>query len=1422
MKLKHILCLMLIFLISAQITQAGWTAKTSGTTNALHSVYFIGDVGYTVGSSTSIRKSENTGETWTAVTTNTVPQVNSDYKSVWFNDVNTGWVSGTQGRLVKTTDGGSNWTRQAPDPFNNDLYSIEFNGTYGLCVGANATVSYSENTGSTWTPYNGPSLGGDIFDVYMESPSIAYACGENGLIVKTTDGGYNWDVLQVGSATFDLNSIYFATDDIAFAVGTNGTVQKTTDGGSNWSTIDIGTSEDLNAVFFPSAERGYIVGSGGVILVTSDQGSNWYPQYSGITTDLFDIFFTSNNTGYAVGASGVILKTTDGGGIFSADINVTNPMQEEVLISGTTEKIEWETNANISNVKLYYSLDGGTTWIYIDSETASVGEYNWTIPSNISSETCRIKVADSQLESFYGTSDEFTIITRDIEIIKPQAGVTWKVGETRSIEWTTNYNTTLKLQYSTNGGTDWTDITTTPSTNGFYSWTVPTLQQPSTNCKIKIIDNSISTIYAISGAFTITNLSITLNSPIGNEIWYPETAHDIIWEISDNIDLEKIEFSKDGGTTWSLVDEDIAQDDISSPYSWTIPNEPSGQCLIKVSDKDNTEVYDTSDDYFSIPGVKLDDNQSINNGSTLLTGSEVEITWSSHMVETVDLLFSSDDGDTWANIAEGIDAEHKSFTWTVPYSPSVDCKIKIIDPNNTIFYDQTEPADIFSISGLVLTSPVGGEVWVAGTEEQITWQSVDVTNVKLEYTINDGASWTTIEATTLASTGSYDWDIPKTGGYECRIRISDVDAPQISDMSEEFFTLSGNGIYITSPAEGDEWLIGTSYDIQWVVANTDSVKIEYSTDNAATWTKIDSINAKARQISWTPPNTIDPSTECYIRISDAYNADLYSLSGLFKIRNATDNSYRPPQSWQFSNLTGGNSTIIIPTSIFPVIGDDSLKLGDAVGVFYNDGGQLKCAGYSEFDDDNMAITVWGDDPETEEKDGYSINETYIFKVWQSSQGNEYFAKATYSSGNDYYTDNGISILSALKTHTSFPISLPKGWSMISSYLSLTNSSIPFIMHDVEDNMKYMKDDGGYVYYPAEGINNLQVWEQESGYQVYMNEPDVLILRGVPVEPSDYPISIDKNKWYIISYLRSAPMVIDSALRTMGTGGSRDTFYIVKDDMGRIFYPHPYYIRQLDSMKIGEGYKIFCNYNETITYPDNDASGTKIKRNDYNPVLLSENKRRYNPTYSATGNTGTIIIESHNLEYGDEVGVWSSSGLLIGSGRMDEKYCVVNIWGDNQFTSIVDGALPGEELNFSILKHGETHQRKLFLHNTTNLLESGADVADINYYSDMMLKSDAEIESLRAVEETHEINYIKLSPNPANDFVHVAFSLETAANVRIDVINHLGEEVISVETDFYNTGHYNELIELSQLAAGPYYIKISAGGNTQIEKLHIIR
>ncbi len=96
-------------------------------------------------------------------------------------------------------------------------------------------------------------------------------------------------------------------------------------------------------------------------------------------------------------------------------------------------------------------------------------------------------------------------------------------------------------------------------------------------------------------------------------------------------------------------------------------------------------------------------------------------------------------------------------------------------------------------AAVTVTSTNGGESWACGSARTLTWNASAVSTVALEYTLDDGASWSSIGAA-AGATGSYAWTVPDVATTRARVRVSDVANASISDTSDAVFTITSTTV----------------------------------------------------------------------------------------------------------------------------------------------------------------------------------------------------------------------------------------------------------------------------------------------------------------------------------------------------------------------------------------------------------------------------------------------------------------------------------------------------------------------------------------------------------------------------------------------------------------------------------------------------
>ncbi|MEN6446019.1 MAG: SBBP repeat-containing protein [Candidatus Cloacimonas sp.] len=268
------------------------------------------------------------------------------------------------------------------------------------------------------------------------------------------------------------------------------------------------------------------------------------------------------------------------------------------LQAGRNYTINW-TVSGINMVNLAYSCDAGVTWNSIASALpANLGTYEWTVP-NISASTCYLKVSDSAQPAIYDWSDQAFSICK-LQLLSPNGGEIWGTKSRKNISWSENYISNLKLEYSSDKGNSWITIANdifADYYSGSFSWYLPDIN--SSQYLIRISDADDNTIWDVSdNPFTIRPYIIVI-APNGNEYLTVNSIYAILWSITAEVSTVVIDYSIDGGKNWLPVQTSPINAAIGK-YDWLVPNNPSKNCLIKVCNTADRDIYDVSDKVFTI------------------------------------------------------------------------------------------------------------------------------------------------------------------------------------------------------------------------------------------------------------------------------------------------------------------------------------------------------------------------------------------------------------------------------------------------------------------------------------------------------------------------------------------------------------------------------------------------------------------------------------------------------------------------------------------------------------------------------------------------------------------------------------------------------------------------------------------------------
>ena len=347
-----IILILIAFVTNTNSQPYGWFTLNSGTANNLNGVYFSDlNTGLVVGQGGTVLRTTNGGTNFTFQSTGTLNHLFGVY---FINNI-TGYIAGDVGLILKTTNGGTSWGAQSSG-VNVQLQSISFlNANTGFVIGWYGTFLRTTDAGLNWTKFP-TTITTNLTSLSFINSTSGWAVGQFGKLVRTTNGGVNWSEVSTGTA-YQLEYVNFLNVSTGTIVGETGLIRATTNGGANWTSQSSGTGSWLNGMSIQTPVHTTIVGEDGTIRKTSNAGVNWIAQVSNTANWLRKASFVDTNIGYAVGDNGTIIKTTTGGWLLPTAPGLVNPANGTTCFS-MTGTLDWnDVFPPVANYTIQISTD---------------------------------------------------------------------------------------------------------------------------------------------------------------------------------------------------------------------------------------------------------------------------------------------------------------------------------------------------------------------------------------------------------------------------------------------------------------------------------------------------------------------------------------------------------------------------------------------------------------------------------------------------------------------------------------------------------------------------------------------------------------------------------------------------------------------------------------------------------------------------------------------------------------------------------------------------------------------------------------------------------------------------------------------------------------------------------------------------------
>ncbi len=284
-----------VFSVTAQSPVAAIQSKLASK-NLLIDITLAGSNLIAVGERGHILISSD-GEQWQQAN---VP-VNVLLTSVDFKNDKVGFATGHDATLLKTTDGGFNWSVSNYQPeLDKPLLDVKVIGDNVIAVGAYGLFLESFDAGLTWQD----SFQDELLieddrlylndlkeyepDVYQKEKQFMlphfnninvvgeqlFIAGEAGFLAKSDKDGEDWQIIET-----DYFGSYFSiinVDDSQFLAGLRGNLFKSEDQGDSWQALDTGVKATINSAYHYKNVTYFFANSGNIFYTSNNTDINDY------------------------------------------------------------------------------------------------------------------------------------------------------------------------------------------------------------------------------------------------------------------------------------------------------------------------------------------------------------------------------------------------------------------------------------------------------------------------------------------------------------------------------------------------------------------------------------------------------------------------------------------------------------------------------------------------------------------------------------------------------------------------------------------------------------------------------------------------------------------------------------------------------------------------------------------------------------------------------------------------------------------------------------------------------------------------------------------------------------------------------------------------------------------------------------------
>ncbi|MCX6600968.1 MAG: T9SS type A sorting domain-containing protein [bacterium] len=835
-------------------------------------------------------------ENWTAIGPNNI--AGRILSIAWHpTDLNIIYIGSASGGLWKTTNGGTSWvslTDDLPslavgsvalDPTNpNVVYIGTGEGAYNIDAVYGAGILKSTDGGATWNTTGmswtqSQSRAINKIVIHPSTPQTMW-CATNiwsggGGVYRTTDGGASWTRYLSGDAKDlvlhpDSANVLYAAIGYPWGGSSNG-VYKSSDGGLTWtlrsSGLPGGTSMGRMALSISRSNPQTVYAgisrtiSGDASLLgiyrTTDAGASWSLRAS--TPNMYggqgwydivcEVHPTNPDVVFSAGLD--LYKSTNGGTSWSQKTYWNYSPGHSLYAHADHHALAFkpgDPNTVIAGTDggMYKSTNGGDTWTGINSGLSTLQFYgmcndylNGNVAMGGTQDNGTVKYSGSSTWSWIlGGDGGYTLVdytNSNIIYASTQRGGHYK---------------------STNGGSSFFSIQSGISGSG--AWVTPTVMDPTNP---SVLYTGTTMVYkTTNGGTSWTAISSALSGQCISTIAVAPSNPQVIYVGYEN--NGQVRKTTNGGTSWSSCYSGL-------PYLYITrvavhPSNPN-TVFVTVSGYGTGHVWRSTDGGTSWSNASTGVPDMPCN-AVVIDGNDAN---KMYLATDLGVYASTNGGSSWTDYSNGL--------------PNAVVDDIALHPTTGMLRASTHGRGMWQTStgtpSVTVLTPNGGESWITGSSQAITWGTGGLggrVSIELNRSYPAGG-WESLTALT-ANGGSWSWTVTTPTTSTARVRITSVETPSATDVSNGDFSITQPQLTVTAPNGGETWPVATSQTISWTLSGASGNVVVQLDRNypSGSWETLATTSAASYAWTATTPASGNARVRAYLQsnpsVADTSNA----------------------------------------------------------------------------------------------------------------------------------------------------------------------------------------------------------------------------------------------------------------------------------------------------------------------------------------------------------------------------------------------------------------------------------------------------------------------------------------------------------------------------------------------------------------------